>query len=167
MTFLFRDGDFKSKMRFILKATYQHSRNLAVFVTLYKSLLLVQRKMNAGKEEKHHAFVAGLIGGYMVFGENNNINNQINLYLFSRITFGVVKLLAQKYSESTVGVPYKQLQNDPRIFAGFGALTWAIVMYLFRNERETLQQSLQASMQYLYNDSDVWTSLKNFLVYNK
>lgn len=169
MTFLFRDGSLEDKLRFIVKATYQHSRNLALFVTIYKSLLLAQRKLLTGDqvEKAHHSFVAGLIGGYIVFGNNDNINNQIVLYLFSRISMGLVKSVAQKYSEPSFGVTFKQLQDNPHIFSAFASVTWAIVMYLFRNDRNTLQPSLQASMQYLYNDSDSWTGWRNFLLYNK
>ena len=42
-----------------------------------------------------------------------------------------------------------------KVFPVFAATVWAIVMWLFRHERDSLQSSLQASMQYLYNDSDV------------
>lgn len=62
--------------RFVLKATKQHARNLAFFATIYKTLLIVQRRMH-GKERPMDSFLAGLVGGYMVFGENNNVNQQV------------------------------------------------------------------------------------------
>lgn len=62
--------------RFVLKATKQHARNLAFFATIYKTLLIVQRRMH-GKERPLDSFLAGLVGGYMVFGENNNVNQQV------------------------------------------------------------------------------------------
>lgn len=62
--------------RFVLKATRQHARNLAFFATIYKTLLIVQRRMH-GKERPLDSFIAGLVGGYMVFGENNNVNQQV------------------------------------------------------------------------------------------
>jgi peroxisomal membrane protein 4 len=65
----------KDKLHFILDATFQHARNLAYFVTLYKSLMLVQRLVQQ-KEMPHDSFLAGVVGGYIVFGKNNNINNQ-------------------------------------------------------------------------------------------
>ena len=61
----------------ILDLTFQHSRNLAVFVTLYKSLLLLQKHIK-GKEHHSDAFFAGLIGGYYVFGKDTPVNNQVN-----------------------------------------------------------------------------------------
>jgi peroxisomal membrane protein 4 len=57
--------------------------------------------------------------------------------------------------------------KDPAVFSVFAALVWGCVMYLFRQERDTLQSSLQASMQYLYNDSDHWTTFRNWIWHNK
>ena len=52
--------------------------NLAKFVAIYKSLLLLQRQLNGGKGQRpHDTFFAGLLGGYVVFGERNAINEQV------------------------------------------------------------------------------------------
>ncbi|KAI9219361.1 Tim17/Tim22/Tim23/Pmp24 family-domain-containing protein [Blastocladiella britannica] len=160
MTFLFRDGPLSAKLNFIFDATRQHSWNLGRFVLIYKSLLLAIRRMRGagGKEEKWDAFAAGTIGGYLIFGANNNINQQIVLYLFSRILIGMAKYAVKS------GVIPEPVQ-DP--FPAFAAVVWGIVMWLFRHHRDTLQSSLQASMQYLYNDSDVWKSLYTLLWHNK
>jgi peroxisomal membrane protein 4 len=144
-------------MTLILQATRQHARNLAAFVTIYKSLMLAQYYVHGGVEYSMDAFLAGLAGGYYVFGENNNINQQIVLYVFARVMMGLAKLPVEK-----------QLITQPqKPFAVFAALSWALVMWLFRHERRVLQPSLQASMQYLYLDSDKWTSLRNFLWHNR
>ncbi len=63
-------------MRIIYKATFQHARNLAFFVTIYKTLMVLQRRVK-GKEDKFDAFFSGLVGGYIIFGEDNNINQQV------------------------------------------------------------------------------------------
>ncbi|KAJ3220264.1 Peroxisomal membrane protein 4 [Dinochytrium kinnereticum] len=156
MTFLFRGGTLAEKFRFIFKATYQHSRNLALFVTIYKSLMAALRHLK-GKEDDADAFVAGLVGGYIIFGKDNNINQQIVLYLFSRIMMGIAKLSVKK------GV----IPQPPHAFPIFAAVVWGIVMWLFRKERDVLQGSLQASMQYLYNDSEVFSNLRNWLWHNR
>jgi peroxisomal membrane protein 4 len=39
-------------------------------VTLYKTLLLLQRKIK-GFEHHSDSFIAGIIGGYVVFGKDN------------------------------------------------------------------------------------------------
>ncbi|MEQ2307084.1 Peroxisomal membrane protein 4 [Ameca splendens] len=75
MTFLFRSGSLKDKLRAILKATYTHSRNLACFVFTYKGLQALQQKIQ-GKSLQSHSFLAACVGGWLVFGDNNNINSQ-------------------------------------------------------------------------------------------
>jgi peroxisomal membrane protein 4 len=96
MTFLFRSAlPLRTKARLILTATFQHSKNLCMFVSIYKSTLILLRRL-AGKESSSDAFVAGLLGGYIVFREDNGINQQIVLYLLSRIAMGLGKLGAKK-----------------------------------------------------------------------
>lgn len=62
----------------VFRATKTHALNLAKFVTIYKTLLLLQRKANGGKERSADTFLAGLIGGYIVFGERTAINEQVS-----------------------------------------------------------------------------------------
>eukprot|EP00842_Homolaphlyctis_polyrhiza_P005030 jgi/Hompol1/5528/HPOL_004500-RA len=143
MTFLFRRTNLKDMARQILKLTYQHSRNLAYFVTIYKTLMLLQARVK-GFEHNADSLIAGIIGGYLVFGENTPVNNQIVLYLFSRISVGLAQLAVKR------GI----VPQPKHAFPVFAAVTWGIVMWLFRHDRDTLQPSLQSSMQYLYNDSD-------------
>lgn len=64
------------KMNVILQATRQHAQNLALFVTFYKTLLLVARRVK-GKQDKIDVFISGLVAGYYVFGEDNGINQQV------------------------------------------------------------------------------------------
>lgn len=68
---------------------------------------------------------------------------QIVLYLFSRVMFGLGKLA---YKQGLVTTPNNS-------FALFAATVWGLVMFLFRHERDILQQSLASSMQYIYLDS--------------
>jgi peroxisomal membrane protein 4 len=64
--------------RNILDLTYQHSRNLAFFVTIYKSLLYTARKLR-GYEHNLDALVAGAIGGYIIFGKDTSVNQQVSV----------------------------------------------------------------------------------------
>ncbi|XP_063153295.1 peroxisomal membrane protein 4 [Candoia aspera] len=157
MTFLFKSGSLKEKLKAIVQATYTHSRNLAYFVFTYKGLMAVQSRMQ-GKKVPFQSFLAACIGGWLVFGENNNINSQINMYLLSRILFGLSRLAVEKGY-----IP--QPKQDP--FPLFAAVIWGIVLWLFEYHRHTLQPSLQSSMTYLYDDSNVWHDISDFLVYNR
>lgn len=77
MTFLFRSGTFREKFAWILRATMTHSRNLATFVLIYKTLMAIMRQLEGGKTTIH-PFVSAFIGGYYVFGTHDKINEQVN-----------------------------------------------------------------------------------------
>jgi peroxisomal membrane protein 4 len=125
-----------------------------------------------GVEKSHHAFLAGCIGGYAVFRKDNPVNNQIVMYLFARVSIGLAKLAYQNFAtKSNLGI--KNISNtnlDWLSEHGFeieATVVWGLVMWLFTHYRSVLQPSLQASMQYLYNDSECWDSLWTLLVHNK
>lgn len=82
---------------------------------------------------------------------------QINMYLLSRILFGLTRLGIEK-----------GYVKDPKIetFPLFAAVVWGVVLWLFEYYPHTLQTSLRNSMTYLYHDSEQWTSIWDFLVWN-
>lgn len=70
---LFRSGTVREKMGLILRATRTHAQNLAKYATIYKSTMLAL-KLSGGKEGKEgrwDTFLAGLLGGYLVFGRRS------------------------------------------------------------------------------------------------
>lgn len=98
----------------ILTATWTHARNLGLFVPLYKFILLILKRVKG--EHKSDAFIAGLVGGYIIFGKDSNINHQIVLYLFSRVCIASAKLI---YTKNKWTAPQGS-------FSFFSALTWGI-----------------------------------------
>jgi peroxisomal membrane protein 4 len=62
----------------ILEATFTHSKNLALFVFLYKSLTSLMSWLQSEKIELH-SFVAAFVGGYIVFGRYNKVNEQVSM----------------------------------------------------------------------------------------
>ncbi|KAJ2263228.1 hypothetical protein GGI01_000922 [Coemansia sp. RSA 376] len=135
-----------------------HAQGLAFFVTIYKLLILAQQRLSAsGKSTDLHTFVAGCVGGYLVFGEQTNVNQQITLYLFSRIAMGL----------ANTALKASNLTAPPKSFAIFAAVCWGCVMVLFRRDKSVLQDSLKSSMTYLYEDSNRWSSLKTLLWHNR
>ncbi|XP_062975991.1 peroxisomal membrane protein 4-like [Elgaria multicarinata webbii] len=157
MAFLIGRGSFRKKLKGILWATYIHARNLACFVFTYKGLMALQKQLQ-GKEIPLHSFLAGCVGGYLWFGENHSINSQINMYLLSRILFGLSRVAVEKGY-----IPKPKYDPFPLIAALFSG----IVFWLFEYHRHTLQPSLRSSMTYLYDDSNVWHDVSDFLIYNK
>ena len=79
-------------MKIILRATYQHGRNLACFTFLYKLMNTVLAKssgkltkVHGGKRTAWHVIAAASVAGYLVFGTNNPINTQVsNTKLFKK-----------------------------------------------------------------------------------
>lgn len=169
MVMLFRSGTIREKAWLIFKATRQHASNLARFALFYKSSLLVLKNVNGGKEESIHTFLAGLFGGYWVFGHgkgaSSSVNQQIVIYVFARVVLALAKLAVQPPGDnSLVGSAYgghggkgflglsEQQREAVRRNAWpvFASVSWASVMWLFRWYPETLQPSLRSSMTYMY-----------------
>lgn len=86
-----------------------------------------------------------------------DVSLQICLYLLSRITFGFARVAMAK-----------GLVPTPRFdtFPWFAGLMWGCVLWLFEYERHTLQPSLQSSMTYIYDDSQLWHNIWDLVVYN-
>ena len=187
MVFLFRSGtyvlyqprpyftgrrliccSFRSKLNLIFKATRTHARNLATFAFLYKAtLLLLIRSSPARKEASFHTFLAGLTGGYLVFGRGiqSSVNQQIVTYVFARVVLGLAKLCVMKREDGGLlrekgivghgifGSPESREKILLRVKANawpvFAATSWAGVMWLFRWYPEVLQASMRSSMVYM------------------
>jgi peroxisomal membrane protein 4 len=149
MTMLFRDGPLYDKIEAILRATWQHSRNLGCYVAVFKLVRALLRHFR-GTEDHWNTTLAGAVGGAVLFGSNDPVSSQINMYVMSRVIFGLGRTANNK------GFPY-----HPRYHTVFGSACWALVMYLFFHQPGTLQSSLAASMQYLYKDSDYFPAAKN------
>lgn len=156
MTLLFRKGSLREQLRAIVKLTYEHTRNLALFVGIYKACLEVLRRFNSNKTRpgrpaaEWHAALAGAIGGYLVWSKYSSVNYQIVMYLFSRIVIALVKRMAANGVKPFCLVQFKQ------VYPSLAIATWAIVMWLFETNPETLHPSLKKSMDFLYHDSNEW-----------
>ena len=155
MVFLFRSGTLRKKLALVLKATRQHARNLALFAFLYKTFMLLLRHTPrppragpAAKEPGYDSFLAGLVGGYVVFGRGmqSSVNQQIVIYVFARVVLGLAKIVVQESGVLGAGV-----QDGVRGAAWpvFAAVSWGAVMWLYRWRPEMLQPSLRSSMKYM------------------
>ncbi|THH16830.1 hypothetical protein EW146_g3873 [Bondarzewia mesenterica] len=129
-----RAYSWQTRIRVIFRATKRHSLNLAKFVSLYKVFLLLQKKVNGGKERPYDSFVAGLLGGYIVFSDRNAINEQIVLYVCSRVVASFIPRASAPYSTSSAHAStVKPVPPDSRYFSVFAALSWGMVMWLFQH----------------------------------
>ena len=73
MIFLFRSGTVQEKLALIFRATRTHAQNLAKYATVYKLTMLILKHFGAtpGKEGRYDTFLAGLLGGYLIFGRRS------------------------------------------------------------------------------------------------
>jgi len=97
-------------------------------------------------EQPYHAFLAGSVGGYLVWGNYSSINYQLLLYLASRIIIGCIKLAREK------GVPpfsWKGLTFN-KTYPWAAAGIWGTVMMLFEEYPDVLHPSLKRSMDEIY-----------------
>ncbi|KAF5382891.1 hypothetical protein D9757_006290 [Collybiopsis confluens] len=158
-----------SRLKVIYRATKQHAFNLAKFVSLYKALLLLQKRVNGGKERSADTFIAGLLGGYLVFGERTAVNEQIVLYVMARVVASFLPRTGS-YSASPqsprASATVKPIPPHPKYFAVLAAVAWGAVMWLFKERGETIQPGMFNSMTYLYRDSESWKNLKTLLWHN-
>ncbi|GAA5845074.1 hypothetical protein JCM11251_000002 [Rhodosporidiobolus azoricus] len=185
MTLIFHSGSWQQRLRYVYRATKQHSLNLARFVTIYKTCLLVQKTLAGGKVRQLDPFFAGLVGGWAVFGERNAVNEQIVLYVVSRVITSFLPragppapALAKGATAPPAtaadgfphppGFPYpKSRPPNSKAFELYAALSWGLVMYMFKERRDKLHGGMVNSMQYLYLDSEVWKGIKTLLWHNR
>ena len=130
-----------------------HAKNLAMFAFLYKASMLVLRHaprpdVHVGKEASYDSLLAGLVGGYAVFGSGiqSSVNQQIVIYVFARVVLALAKMAVQK---ETLLAPQTKETIRNKAWPVFAATSWGAVMWLFRWHPELLQPSLRSSMVYL------------------
>ena len=69
----------------IFKLTFQHARNLGLFVVIYKTLMYLQKTSRGGGEERLDPFVAGLVGGCYIFGNDSAVVQQVCSQTYTRL----------------------------------------------------------------------------------
>jgi hypothetical protein len=160
---------FRSKCLLVYKATRQHARNLGLFALVYKSTMLLLRHTSPTQKERHYdSFLAGLLGGYTVFGRtiHNSVSQQIVIYVAARVCLALAKLAVQPRHAGGVRVEgagiqggggWDLIKNEELRRAMmrngwpvFASLSWAMVMYIFRWHPESVQSSLRSSMSYMW-----------------
>ena len=92
-------------------------------------------------ERSHHALLAGAVGGYLIWGRYSAVNNQIVLYVASR----VLASLCQRHLHHRLPESVRK-----RGYALAAATVWALVMLLFEEDPDVLHPSLRSSMEEIY-----------------
>ena len=114
-------------------------------------------------EHPRHSFLAGLVGGYAVWGRYSSVNFQIVLYLFSRIVAGLVSLAKLQLleggddnsnnhvvSSSSIRQRRRRWFDFDTSYPLLAAGVWGTVMALFETYPHVLASSLRRSMDDVY-----------------
>mmetsp|Transcript_27289 Transcript_27289/g.35397 ORF Transcript_27289/g.35397 Transcript_27289/m.35397 type:complete len:220 (+) Transcript_27289:131-790(+) len=160
MVFLFKQGSFMTKLKAVLKLTFEHAKNLAMMVGIYKTSREVLRILQ-GRTQEWHALVSGGLGGYFVFSKHTSVTFQIVLYLASRVLVALAGVAAKKSQLPVI----RHLAEDPktRAYPIFASVVWALVMWLFERDPDMLHPSLRSSMDFLYKESNDISTVHDFL----
>mmetsp|Transcript_19919 Transcript_19919/g.35021 ORF Transcript_19919/g.35021 Transcript_19919/m.35021 type:complete len:153 (+) Transcript_19919:316-774(+) len=107
------------------------------------------RSMAGHPERPYHSLIAGACGGYLVWGRYSSVNQQMILYLTSRVLVG----LSKRAWEHIRGTPHHHPTsplNHPKTYRLIAAAVWGLVMVLFEESPHVLHKSLKASMDEIY-----------------
>lgn len=112
------------------------------------------------KVSSFNHLLSGLIFGAIIFGKKTGVNQQIVLYLLSRVIVALANLLYKKLGELKVGKSGKiNFIEQGYGYYALSAICWGVVMWLFEKDKTTLQPGLKNSMEFLYKESDEVDSL--------
>ncbi len=156
MAFLSPKGNFAAQIKHMMRMSGIHASKLALFITIYKSSVFLLNILQR-KKKKIHTFIAGCIGGFLVYrNDTSNINVQLILYLLSRDITAGLKILQNK-----------NILPRFEMFIFLTVISWGLVMFIYKIDRKVLQKSLMKSMDYLYSNSEKiqgWTDFVPFYI---
>jgi len=153
MTLVFKNGSLEDKIKNIFSLTYEHSKNLGIYVFIYKSACCILRKI-LNKDHHWIPFIAGIIGSLVMWSSNTPVNQQLMLYLLSRNLLACTYFIQDKINT---------IIPQGKTFPVASVLCWGVVMYLYENYPKNLQNSLFSSMNFLYNESNHTRSWKDYV----
>lgn len=101
-------------------------------------------------------------------GKISSVSQQIVIYIFARVALALARLAVKPgYGLPGVSEPKQSATISHYAWPVFASMSWAAVMHLFRWHAAELQPSLRSSMVYIYQNSDDWDGLRNFIWHNK
>lgn len=172
-------GSWQSLFQRIYDLTSQHATNLALNAVLFKLGVALLRLAQGTTQPWHHALVGGL-AGFLIWGQNNAVNWQVNMYMMSRALSGIVLLLLERrkaladrgvapLSSTEKALFYagneQQLKTSSTLFNSIvktdnlaarltAASIWGVALYVFFHHAHVLHGSLRASMDFIYKQGD-------------
>ena len=130
MTLLFKDiklKNFPTLLKTIVSMAVEHGINLGTFILAYKSGYKLLNALT--KKSSFNHFISGLFFGTLIFGKKTGVNNQIVLYLLSRVMIGLATLAYTKLSQlSSSKLSFIEKGSGYYLLS---AVCWGTVMWLF------------------------------------
>lgn len=126
---------------------FMNTLKFVVFGPFHKGEGVTEKCAPGFPQSTYHSFVAGMIGGYTIWGRYSSINYQVVLYLCSRILIGAV-MYARK-----IGFMRSTYFTFPVVYPAFASLVWGTVMFFFEYHPDVLHPSLKNSMDEIYRIS--------------
>lgn len=152
MSILFMKGSPLERLRNILKLTIEHGIRIGVYVGVYKTVVLLLAKLE-GRKSRLHCFLAGCLGALVINLDGDSpVNQQITLYIISRVTLSGGRLLQNK-----------QVLPKFDFYKVLTTCSWAAIMFLYAYNKNELQPSMTSSMDFLYLKSDGYTDWTDYL----
>ncbi|VDB99368.1 unnamed protein product [Peniophora sp. CBMAI 1063] len=173
MAFLFGKGSWAVRLRSVLKQTWTHATGLTKYVIVYKTLVVLLKKMNGGRNQRFDTFFSGLVAGYFTLGERTTINEHILLHGLGRVVVAVMPRAPTPRTPPSSPISpnapplVRPLPPNAQWFAAFTAVTSGLLMWLFEQHGERVQPGLFSSFTYLYRDSNHWDSFRTFMLQNR
>lgn len=134
--------NFKEFSHYIMNQAFYQALYLGLFSFLYKLFSCFLGRLNK-KRSKYHAFLAGALAGFLVFGEKNNVKYHIILYLLARNITGIAEAILKKLKMQKI-----------KLFPFLSAICCGIALFLFENDKSVLTPSLTKGLLYLVKNSD-------------
>lgn len=151
MAILFKKGSFKEKITQILENTFDHAKNLGLFVFIYKALICLITLITKNNS-KTHAFLSGVIAGYVVSRKKSQVKRQVVLYLLGRILFAMTERIVKEQK-----IRNKFLKKN--YFPLVAALTCGSIMFLFEDDGKNLTGGINETLKGLEKEGQGWKGL--------
>lgn len=74
MSMLFRSGSMYDRLFNVISPTYEHGKNLGIYVFFYKLIVSLLEKV-IGRKDKKYSLIAGALAGRVIFGDKSPVNH--------------------------------------------------------------------------------------------
>eukprot|EP01135_Chromosphaera_perkinsii_P006600 Nk52_evm2s554 gene=Nk52_evmTU2s554 len=153
-TLLYGKGSSVDKFSSVFSSTLDHCKTLAILSFFTRFIRIFSVKLVG--PTRASLPIAAFIGGYVAFHKKSAIQNQIILYLMSRVLTSLAHVAHKKVIPTeNPDVSDRSKKTNQTSLSPFGVLsglTWAAAFWLYESHPHTLNSSLHSCLEYLLED---------------